>query len=232
MRYIDISITTSRCVSAFEQSHSNFMSLLQVSKVKFSYIIFYILDIKFRTWCESIQTLSDLIRLMFIVHSRAGRICRQFKQIITKFLHYYKSEYEQLLEELLSNKNINDEDKKIIRYFIDVHENLFNKFKDLILHLQPPKENGEFLDYIRNYTKILIQAMELTVLEITSINRILIDNKVYYSMVAVNWYHQYNFDYITKIKETTNLPVVDTIPIEPVAEKFKLVFSNIIDGAA
>ena len=70
--------------------------------------------------------------------------------------------------------------------------------------------------------------MELTTVEIASINRILIDNKVYVTSEVVNWLLDKDFDLIENIKEVTNRHIYDIIFAEKGLERVKYLYNNYI----
>jgi len=227
-RFIKLSITTSNNISKFEYNHSMFISLIENANFDFDYICHYILDVKFRVWRESIQTISDLMKYMFIIRKRNNE-CAQFKRIVELILDYYKDKYTTILQKICQQLD-NDFQKKIIKYFIQAHEKLYYKFKDIVLtKIKYPKDNGDFNSYIEEYSRILTQAMELTVIEVISINRLLVDNKVYVTSEVINWINEYNFNVIKNIKDVVKeSEIKDIIFAESGIERYRFLFSELI----
>ena len=230
-KYMSLSIKESRSIAAYETNHATFLSKLFESQFNFDAITYYILDIKFSAWRNSISSITDLLKYNCIVRTRYGRPCLQFKSIINKILEYHKQEYHiELMQIRKYTKNTLS--REIIDYFLEIHSRLFEKFKSLILSLDIPTNLSESLYYLSRYTSILIQAMELTTVELASINRILIDNKVYVTAEVVNWKLEKDFDLIKNIIDVINIPIHDIIYAEKGLERTRYLFQDYITRTA
>lgn len=230
-RFISLAIVTSNSISKYEYNHSLFLKILNNSSFNFDYICHYILDVKFRIWRDSIQSISDLMKYMFIINKRNPNGCLQFKKIIELILDTYKKKYEELLKKIEEVIDGNDQlQHDIIDYFIEVHSRLYDKFKEIILtKIKTPRSNGDYNRYVEEYSNILIQAMELTVVEVASINRLLIDNKVYVTSEVINWINDYDFNVIKNIKEVMkDTEIKDIIYAEKEIERFRFLFKDLV----
>jgi len=201
-RFISISITTSNAISSFENNHSTFLRLLLDSKFRFAQSVFYILDIKFNVWRKSIIKLSKILRALFIRYTHSNKNCIQFKNIIlNEVLYYFKKYYEDKVNVLYNFFKGNDINEKIIKLFMKSHDKLFEILKREVLKLNQPKENGQFDKYIAEYTYILNKCMELTVVEVSSINRLIVDKSAYVTSQVVNLILDENFNLIKYLSE-------------------------------
>ena len=230
-KYLSLSIKESRSISIYESNHATFLSKLLEAEFNFDTVTYYILDIKYKAWRHSISSITDLLKYNCIVQTRYNRPCSQFKEIVSNILNYHKEEYDTEINQIL-NYTKNDLSKKIIECFLSVHNKLFNKFKSIILSFNIPRNLTDSLFYLSRYTDTLIQSMELTTVEIASINRILVDNKVYVTAEVVNWKLEKDFDLIKNIIEVTNVPVYDIIYAEKGLERTRYLFQDYITKTA
>jgi len=232
-RYIQLSITRAECISRYEKYHSLYLKLLLQSEFNFSNILPYIMDIKFDIWCKSIEYLAIILKTLFIVSKRNNyQGCANFKNIISQLLDTLKQDYEDELLKLSKYTKPDSLERRVISYFIAIHSKLYNTFKSVILKFPAPKDNGEFSDYLKNYTNTLITAMEITVVEAASINRLLVDNKVYISSEVINWQQKYNYNLIEILKEHMNIPIYDIIFTEDNLQRYYHLFSKYLTKAS
>jgi hypothetical protein len=234
-RFVSLSITAANCISDFEKKHSNFLHLLLTSSFDFDYICYYILDIKFRVWKYSIQLLADLLKFLFIVYSRNKERCVNFKGHVLSVINYYGKKYDEILnnkiKELIRKKNKSEKTDlriKIIDVFSKVHKNIYEIFRAQVKNFEDPEHNGEYNRFLTRYSDLLISAMELTVVEVASINRIFIDKKVYVTSEVINWLIDYDYNLIKDIIETTKIKPVEIIYAEKGTERFRSYFAEVV----
>jgi hypothetical protein len=245
-RFFNISITTSNCIAQYEISHRDFLSLLLKSKFKFNQAVFYILDVKFSVWRDSIITLSNIIRTLFVSYTQTEKKCAQFKKIIEQeVLEKYRALYNSQLQKIRNfyiekYKLIQGDDKKdidnnfklnfkIIDSFIKTHERLYNVFKQDILSLDQPEINGQYDMYIRKYSNTLIKAMELTVVEAASLNRLYVDGAVYVTSEVINSILNKKINIIENMINITGIKPKTIIYAEDGLDRYEHLFVNYIN---
>jgi len=203
-----LSLIYSEYLQKYEYNHSNLLKRVFLSKFNFAPIVYYILDIKFHTWSGFIKELYYGLQLFYIIHKRSNVPCLYQKQILNDLLEKYKNVYEEKLlkiKEKIDDKQI---DGQILNIFLNTHMYLYKKFKEISNSIWEKSNKlltiDDIIYFYTNTIDLLIFALELTVVEVLSINRLLVDKTCYVSYSMYKLYTEYKFNFLQIIYSEVN----------------------------
>ena len=174
-----------------------------------------------------------IMRALFVRYAQTNIECKQFKSIINnELLEKHKEEYNTKLDKILDFYKNDLTNKKIIEYFKETHIKLYEVFKKTILGFDQPMINGDYDMYIRKYTGELVNAMELTVVEAASIDRLLNDGAVYVTSGVINAIINKKINIIENIINVTGIKPETIIFAEDGLNRYEYLFVDLVNRRA